>query len=99
MLKKFKLKFREKCVLKQLIGPFDFPLFPNLQVSPLGLVPKKDGNMHPIHHLPYPKNLSVNDFIGSTAFSVQYSNKDQGAEIKALAGMQKQHKKHRLTLS
>lgn len=42
--------------------------------------------MHPIHHLPYPENLSDNGFIDSTACSVQYSNKDQGAEIKALAG-------------
>lgn len=55
--------------------------------------------MHPIHHLPYPENLSVNGFMDSTACSVQYSNKDQGAEIKALAGMQKQHKKQRLTSS
>lgn len=42
--------------------------------------------MHPIHHLPYPENVSINGLIDSTACSVQYSNKDQGAEIKALAG-------------
>lgn len=45
-------------------GPFYDPPFPNFHISPLGLCPKKDPNKFcMIHHLSYPKGLSVNDFI------------------------------------
>lgn len=63
--------------LKRVAGPFDFPTFYNLQVSPLGLVSKKDGDMYLIHHLFYPENVSVNGFIDPTACSVQSSYIDQ----------------------
>lgn len=81
-----KTKIQKEVFLKRVAGPFDFPSFPNLQVSPLGLVHKKDGDMRIIHHLFYPENLSVNEFLDPTACSVHYSNIDQAAEMIALAG-------------
>lgn len=56
------------------------------QVSPPGIVPKKD--MRLIYHLYYEHaNVSINDFIDQTSCSVQYSYKDQGAELKTQVGM------------
>jgi hypothetical protein len=41
-------------------GPFDISPFPNLQISPSGLVPKKKvGEYRVIHHLSYPDHLSI----------------------------------------
>lgn len=79
-------KIKKEVFLKRVAGPFDFPPFPNLQVSPPGLIPKKDGDMRIIHHRYYPENVSVNNFIDPTACSVQYSNIDQAVKMIALAG-------------
>jgi hypothetical protein len=54
-------------------GPFDVPPFSNLQISPLGLVPKKKiGEYRIIHHLSYPDQLSVIDGIPQDMCTVQY---------------------------
>lgn len=62
-------------------GPFLSIPFPNLQISPVGLVPKKDGDFRLIHHLSYPKNKSINDFIDEKLCSVKYSTIDQAANM------------------
>ena len=59
-------------------GPFQNRPFPNLIVSPLGLVPKKEKNeFRMIHHLSYPAGKSVNDFIDPELCSVQYTSFDE----------------------
>ena len=63
-------------------GPFPFPPLPNLRISPLGLVEKKKrGEFRLIHHLSYPKDKSVNDFIDPKLCYVKYANFDQAVSI------------------
>lgn len=46
----------------RMAGPFDKPPFDNLQISPLGIVPKKEPQTYRlIHHLFYPYGSSLND--------------------------------------
>lgn len=58
-------------------GPFTSPPFPNIQVSPLGLVPKKSpGEFRMIHHLSYPEGNSINSNIPKHFCTVQYQSID-----------------------
>lgn len=41
--------------------------------SPLGLVPKQNGDLCRIHHLSYPQGFSVNDFIPKEAAKLKYA--------------------------
>ncbi len=64
-------------------GPFDTPPFQNFQVSPIGLVPKKDSNkFRTVFHLSYPKSgsTSINHSISKDDFSVQYVTIDDAIE-------------------
>lgn len=57
------------------MGPFQYPPFKNIQVSPLGLVPKKKpGEFRLIHHLSYPDGSSINDGIPHELCTVQYQS-------------------------
>ena len=58
-------------------GPFTNPLFANLQVSPIGIVPKKHSDkFRTIFHLSFPKTgESINSFIEKDDFSLQYINR------------------------
>lgn len=76
-----KVKLSKEINLGRIAGPFKIPPFPTLQVSPLGLVPKKDGDYRLIHHLSYPENNSINDFIDKEFCSVQYSSVDEAAAL------------------
>ena len=55
-------------------GPFTNPPFANLQVSPIGIVPKKHSDkFRTIFHLSFPKTAeSINSFIERDDFSLQY---------------------------
>lgn len=54
-------------------GPFRDPPFPNMHISPLGLIPKKtSGDFRIIQHLSYPEGKSINDGIPKDLCSVQY---------------------------
>ena len=75
----FKEKLMKEVKLGRIAGPFRYPPFPTLQVSPMGLVPKKDGDFRLIQHLSYPENNSINDFIDKDHCSVQYSSVDEAA--------------------
>lgn len=67
---------KQEIIAGRVVGPFDaIPIY-NLRVSPIGLVPKKDGSWRMIHHLSYPKGNSVNDFIDPQLCTVQYSSID-----------------------
>jgi hypothetical protein len=54
-------------------GTFEESPFPNIQVSPFGLVPKKNqGEFRVIHHLSYPENESINSGIPESKCTVKY---------------------------
>ena len=59
-------------------GPFNRVPLKNLQISPIGIVPKKSpGDYRLIHHLSYPSGKSINDFIDPKICSVQYTDFDE----------------------
>lgn len=63
-------------------GPFANRPLPNLRISPLGLVPKKEpGQFRLIHHLSYPCGNSLNDFIDPDLCSVQYTSFDEAVHM------------------
>ena len=63
-------------------GPFSFPPLPNLRISPIGLVQKRNGSdFRLIHHLSYPKHESVNDFIDQKLCYVKYASFDEAVAI------------------
>jgi hypothetical protein len=68
-------------------GPFIDPPFLNLQVSPLGLVPKKEeGQYRVIHHLSFPEKSSVNDGIPDNYCTVSYQNIDTAVSLVKACG-------------
>ncbi|XP_031760883.1 uncharacterized protein LOC116412005 [Xenopus tropicalis] len=69
-------------------GPFASLPFPNLRVSPLGVVPKKEpGKFRLIHHLSHPKGKSVNDGISKEAAAVSYVSFDRAVALVRQAGI------------
>lgn len=65
-------------------GPFNHDLIPlsNLQISPLGLVPKqKQGEFRVIHHLSYPNGSSINDGISKDDATVCYQTSDDAVTL------------------
>ena len=66
----------------RLVGPFESPPFKNLQVSPIGVVPKKEqGQYRLIHHFSYPDAQSINDFIPEDAKRVMYASVDDAVRL------------------
>ena len=75
-------KIAAELALGRIQGPFDKPPFPNLQVSPIGCVPKKKtGEYRIIHHLSYPEGGSVNDFICEELSTVKYCKFDDAVAL------------------
>ncbi|XP_053143522.1 uncharacterized protein LOC128341261 [Hemicordylus capensis] len=75
-------KITKEVVAGRVLGPFDAPPFPRLRTSPLGVVPKKvPGEFRLIHHLSYPKGLSVNDGIPDSLCSVRYTSFDEAVRV------------------
>ena len=70
-------KIAKEVAAGRIAGPFALPPFPNLQVSPLGLVPKKEpDSFRVIHHLSFPNGNSINDGIAAHDTYVHYQNID-----------------------
>lgn len=66
----------------RIAGPYTNPPFPNIQVSPLGLVPKKAvGEFRLIHHLSYPEGTSINHNIPKDLCTVQYQSVETAIDI------------------
>ena len=68
-------------------GPFPSPPIPNLQCSPLGVVPKKDSTWRIIMDLSFPHGSSINDYISKDAFTLHYATFDQAFTLVARHGM------------
>lgn len=70
-------KLFKEISLGRMAGPFELPPVPNLVVSPLGVVPKKEPNkFRLIHHLSHPRGGSVNDSIAPDLCTVSYTSFD-----------------------
>ena len=81
-----KAKLGKECNAGRILGPFTTPPFSNFRTSPLGIVPKKDpSEFRLIHHLSYPNDSSVNDFIPDFYSTVKYASVgDASKSIKRL---------------
>lgn len=69
-------KIKKEISLQRVGGPFQYPPFPSIQVSPLGLVPKNDGDYC----------QSINSFIDPLACTVHYASIDDAASIISALG-------------
>ena len=67
--------------LGRIAGPYKERPLENLRVSPVGLIPKKDGSWRLIHHLSYPKGNSVNSFVDDKYCTVQYTSFDTALKL------------------
>jgi len=77
-----KEKIAKEILAGRVAGPFESPPFQNLQISPLGLVPKKTpGEMRVIHHLSYPEGTSINDGIPEKCSTVNYQTIDDAVSL------------------
>ena len=74
-------KIRAELDNNRIEGPFNHPPFHNLVISPIGIVPKKNGNFRMIHHLSYPEGNSINDGIAPEHSSVAYATLDEAIKI------------------
>lgn len=79
-------KLQKEIAAGRISGPFKEKPFPNLHLSPLGLVPKKNGDFRLIHNLSYvednDRSPSVNQGIPRDLAHVQYAGVDDA--IRAL---------------
>ena len=68
----------QEVALGRVAGPFDSPPLPNLQVSPIRVIPKKHSDkFRLIFHLSHPKSGdSINSCIPKEDFSLQYTKID-----------------------
>ena len=79
-------KIKKEVSLGWVAGPFTFRPFPPLRVSPIGIVPKKDGHFRMIHHLSHPTHNYVNDFIASEFCTVKYASIDDAVSLEQRIG-------------
>lgn len=76
-------RIQQELLCSRIAWPFiEPPPFPNIQVSPLGLVPKKSPGEHRlIHHLSFPEGASINHHIPQEFCYVQYKSVQTAIEI------------------
>jgi hypothetical protein len=75
-------KLEKEINANRIAGPFPTSPFPNLRVSPIGIVPKKQtGKFRLIHHLSYPQGDSINDGIPEEEATVQYQSIDDATTL------------------
>ena len=79
-------KIEKEVSLGRFAGPFRSAPFTPFQISPVGVVPKKEtGKFRLIHHLSYPKGHSINDGIPTEQSHVTYQTVDDATQaMKAL---------------
>ena len=74
-------------LLQRVQGPFENPPFINMQISPIGCVPKKAPNEYRmIHHLSYPEGSSINTHIIPELATVQYASFDDAVNLLISSG-------------
>ena len=74
----------QELAANRIAGPFTSSPFHSFCVSPLGLIPKKiPGDFWLIHHLSFPKGISINDGIASENMHIQYAGPGCYHDIKS----------------
>ena len=80
-------KIKKELSLNRISGPYHNPPFPDMVISPIGVIPKKQpGTFRMIHHLSYPKGLSINHGISRQYTSVHYHTVDDAIDILSKLG-------------
>ena len=75
-------KLQKEIDAGRIVGPFRTHPFPVFRTLPISLDPKKTPNeFRLIHHLSYPKGLSVNDSIPDDCSSVHYATISDAVNI------------------
>ena len=75
-------KIKKELDPKRVGGPYNTRPIPNLRISPIGFVEKKNSNEFMlIHHLSYPNGGYVNDSIDPALTSVQYTSFDEAVNM------------------
>ena len=75
-------KLEKEIDQNRIAGPLLQRPYPNLQISPIRVVPKKEeGQFRLKHHLSYPFGSSVNDCIPEEIKQVQYASIDDSISI------------------
>ena len=69
------------CLRQETAGRYPTPPFTDLHCSGLGVVPKKNGKLRPIHHVSTPFGPSVNDGIPSDKFRLHYVSVDNAISL------------------
>lgn len=69
-------KLMKEVSLGRMLGPFSKLPISNLQISPIGLVPKSDGNWRLITNLSHPHGGGINAFIDDEFSKVIYTSFD-----------------------
>ena len=72
-------KLQKEIAAGRIAGPFDSKPFQNIHLSPLGLVPKKNGDFRLIHNLSFSENQgvsSINEGIPREMAQVKYAGVD-----------------------
>ena len=68
--------------LDRVAGPFTFPYFPTLRISPISVIPKISSPQYRLlQNLSFPEHGSVNDFIDKEFCFVRYSNIDDANKM------------------
>ena len=80
-LSELNAKIQAEIIAGRVAGPFKLPPLSNLNISPLGLIPKKDGKFRLIHNLSYPPGNCVNEGIPEQFCTVQYQTLDHAIQI------------------
>ncbi len=81
-----KLKIDKEVEAERIAGPFRNIPISNLQISPIGLVPKSTGGWRLITHLSYPKEAGINNFIDPEHCTVKYTSFDNVIEMLSKLG-------------
>ena len=74
-------KLDEEITSRRVMGPFSKPPFGKFHISPLGLVPKKDGTFRLIHNLSSPEGNSLNETIPTEFPTVHYQTLDDAIDL------------------
>ena len=70
-------KVMREVELGRIAGPLQTYPFENLILSPIGLIPERDGSYRLIQHLSYPSGSGINEHIDPEICSVRYTSLDE----------------------
>jgi len=72
--------------LGRILGPFPTSLFPDLRISPIGAVPKKDGGHRRIHNLSHPSRFDGSVNAGIAYTETHFDSIDEAIHVMRTVG-------------